>query len=366
LSENNASQQNPEDFSGTKLLEFVREVSGYADKEISRVSLIYKVAAFWISVIIAVGITFTFKDAADMRNFAQQQMSEQKKSMQEGVERQEKQMVDQRNLMKEEIERQQKLMRDTQETLFSKMKVNLSQQVVNLGQAVNKKVDEQFDKENITNLVTDKAQIRIDTIADPIITKKISKEIQPKINEAEKRIQLVKTELNTTRENIEKLNRTADYLSIVSLAQNDDKAAFEQLQKWAKDKTYPLQERAVRDLSAIMDNLDTGYLVVSSPPIAWGPGIDPSKLTIIDLEAKYESVSSANTRSDIAHYIGNRSDISKKDKLQFFVKMLQKEKSIRAYESMLGLFEKYSGQKFNRSDTKSIVEWWNQNKMKIR
>jgi len=366
LPENNASHQNPEEFSGTKLLEFVREVSGHADKEISRVSFMYKLAAFCLSLIIAGGIYFTYDNANQSRNFAREQMEDQRKSMQDALERQDKQMVEQRNLMKEEIERRQNLMRDTQETLFSQMKANLSQQVVNLGQAVNKKVDDQFDKDNITKLVTDTAQIRIDTIADPIITKKISKEIQPKVNNAEKRIQLVNTEINTTRENIEKLNRTFDYLSVVSLAQNDDKAAFEQLQKWANDKTYPLHDRAVRDLSAIMDKLDTGYLEVVGPPIPWGPGIEPSKLTMIDLEAKYESVKSAKTRSNIAHYIGDRSDISKKDKLQFFVKMLQKEKSISAYESLFGLFEKYSGQKFNRFDTKSIIEWWMQNNMKIR
>jgi hypothetical protein len=248
----------------------------------------------------------------------------------------------------------------------SALKSRLETGVGDVETRVKSRIDEEFNRDNIQGLVKEKAQERIDKVADPIIELKIDKKISPVIAAANKTLKAVEVDAAKMHDTVTQLELFNEFILTNTAAQNDDRAAFEQLRKWATDKSYPLSSRAQQSVAAIMDRFDVSFLTVEGPPIPWGTGVDPSKLRMIDLEAKYELVGSRQSRSDIAYYIEQRGDISKKDKLGFFVKMLIKEKSMAAYATLLKLFERESGQKFNHFDSKPVVEWWNRNRDTIK
>ncbi len=272
MSEDKVPQSNSEGLSGKNLLEFEREISGHAEREVSRVGMYYKLAAGCITLMVVVIGILTFKDAADFRKNTREDIKEQKE------------------LIKTDMERQEKQMQDRQQALFSEMQSHLSQQVgvLNqeverkvgvLGQKVEKKIDEQFKTEKISKLVTEKATERIDTIAIPIINDIMTNQIQPKIDEANKNIQTVKGEIAAARDTLQNMQNTATFLAVVTAAKNDDRDAFEQLWTWSNDKSYPLRAKAEQAVRAIISEERTDA-IVASYPYPFKTGVDPSRLSL--------------------------------------------------------------------------------------
>jgi hypothetical protein len=249
--------------------------------------------------------------------------------------------------------------------LKSGLQSDLENKIGDVTEKVQIRIDDQFKKENVESMVREKAQERIDKVADPIIESKIDKKISPVIEVANKTLKAVEDDAAKMHGTVTQLELFSEFSITSTAAQNDDRVAFEQLRRWSMDKSYPLSSRAQLAVSTITDRLDTAFLIAEGPPI-WDTGTDPAKLRLSDLEAKYESVSSHQAKTEIARYIEDREDISKKDKLEFFVKMLPKEQSTDAFDILFKLFERESGQKFKRFDTDSMLEWWNKNRENIR
>lgn len=337
---------------GGNLIGYLRTIIDRSNTEVDRVYKIYRILAGAVTTILIVGIGtvsyVSYNSVRDMRADLREEMSTfRTRTAQE--------MTDFKERTSEEFDLLKNHVKSEQEII-----------VADIGKKVNQRIGDEFNKDNIQALVNTKAAERIDKVADPVIESKIDKRISPVIAGANKTLKSVEVDAAKMHNTVAQLELFNEFIMTTTAAQNDDRAAFEQLRKWATDKSYPLSSRAQESLAAIMDRFDVVFLAASGPPIPWGAGVDPAKLTITDLETIYESASSRNTRSQIAYYIDQRADISKKDKLGFFFKMLIKEKSMDAYDALLRLFERQSGQKFNRFDTNSVVEWWNGNRDTIK
>lgn len=343
MPENKMPQPDSEGLSGTKLLEFLKEVSGHAEKEVSRVSGLYKIAAACVTVIVLSGIYSTFKDTAEFREKTHNDIKEQ------------------RQLIKEEMDHQERQMHDRQEFFFSQMQSSLSQQVTILSQKVEKKVDEEFRTENITKLVNDKAQGRIDLIADQLITDKIAKKIQPKIDEADKSLKLVKDEVQLAHDSVRKIQNTSEFLFVVSSAQNDDRQSFDKLKSWSDNPKFERNSDASQAWTNIVNEHDL-LLTLSPYDVPWSQGIDPLKLSFEALRNAYLSARPYEVRVGILQYIWTRKNISKKQKMSLMIEAMRNDKSLRVVMEASVMFQSESHQKIKRLLVDRMFDWWEKNK----
>src|SRR6185369_12707434 len=313
----NSAESN--DLSAVDLLKFVKEVSGHAEKEVSRVSMMYKLAATCLTLIVVFGIAFTFKDASEFRKYAREEISEQKK------------------LIKEDIEHQETRMRERQETLFAQMQLVLSGQVASMGNEVKNRVDEEFKTEKINKLVSSEAQKRIDTIADPIITDKISKRIQPTIDEVNKNVGQIKDDIVASRNNIDNLKQVSEFLNVVANAQNDDRKSFDKLDSWGSDPKFYRQNDAYQAHKNIIETYQS--IPDYNDRVSWVNNIDPSTLSFDLLKEEFPQVESVEQRAGLLQYIWNRKDFSKKQKMGLMIETMKNDKSLTVVCKASRLFQ---------------------------
>jgi len=335
----------PKELSAVDLLVFVKEVSGHAEKEISRVGMLYKIAAGCLTFIVVAGIAFTFKDASEFRKNAREEIAEQKK------------------LIKEDIGQQETRMRERQEALFSQMQLLLSSQVATLGKEVEHKVDEEFKTEKITKLVSDKAQTRIDTIADPIITDKISKKIQPTIDGVNKNVEQIKDDIETSRNKIYNLQQVSEFINVVTNAQNDDRKSFDQLASWGSDPTFYRQNDAYQAHKIIIENYQN--IPDYNNRVRWNNNIDPSTLSFSELKDEFSKVEFVEQRAGLLQYVWNRTDFSKKQKMGLMIEAMKNDKSLTVVCKASRLFQNEAMKNIKCLYTFLLIDWWDKNKNSI-
>lgn len=333
------------EMSAVDILAFVKEVSGHAEKEISRVAMLYKVVAGCLTLIVVAGIGFTFKDASEFRKNAREEIAEQKK------------------LIKDDIREQETRMRERQEALFSQMQLLLSSQVAALGKKVESKVDEEFKTENITKLVNDKAQARIDTIADPIITDKIAKKIQPTIDGVNKNVEQIKTDIETSRKKINNLEQVSEFVNVVTNAKNDDRKAFDQLGKWESDPTFYRQNDAYHARKMIIE--DYANTPDFNHSVRWNDNIDPSKLSFSVLRDDFYRMESIDQKTGLLQYIWDSKDFSKKQRMGLMIEAMKNDNSLTVVCKASRLFQNEAMKNIKCLYTFLLIDWWDKNKDSI-
>lgn len=245
--------------------------------------------------------------------------------------------------MKDEVEFMKRKASQDYTTLATDLKSSVEKKVLDVETKVNTRIDAEFNRDNIQGLVRDKAQERIDKVADIIIGRQIEKRITPKIDVVDNRIK----ELTTSME----------FTSVLSAANNDDRNAFEQLRIWSKDKSYPLRSKAEQSFRRILSEAQAGHLV-SEHPYPWKTGTDPSKLSMTELRTEFRSVVLTIDKKALMEYLAERTDITKKDKLSFLIDVLKTDQSLEVAEKAADLFNRLSGQQFDTMNTKLILEWY--------
>jgi predicted amino acid-binding ACT domain protein len=340
------------ELSGTELLSFIKEVSGHAEREVSRVSMMYKIVAGCLTLIVAVGIGFTYKDASEFRNNARDEV----KNIHDDI-------SEQKKLIKENMEHQEQQMRGRQETLFIEMQSHLSNNVASLGQEVKNKVAEQFKTDNINNLVHEKARERVDTIATPIINEKISKQLQPAIDEVGTNVVQIKKDIVDSRSTLQGLQKDAEFINIILSAQNDNRGSFDKLRKLAEDEKYYRRVDAYNAYTSIANAFD------QSPELEyhmhWRDGQDPAKLDISGIAERYKKTWLCDERAAILQYIWKRDNFSKKQKLEFMVGVMSNDPSLKVVVVASRQFMTESNQRYRPLPIDSMLEWWENNKEKM-
>ncbi|KPJ68698.1 MAG: hypothetical protein AMJ45_02040 [Syntrophobacter sp. DG_60] len=228
---------------------------------------------------------------------------------------------------------------------------------------VESQIDEEFKKENIRLLVQKKAEERIDDIADQLIEQKIEENISPKIETTESKLKAVDVELTKANQ---KLTALSEFTLTLMAAQNDDRLAFNQLISWVNDKSFAYRRLAgdaiVKIRTYYGGALSPGYINVD-----WEQkNIDPSKLTLSDLRKTYAELPSAY-HAYLVNYISKRTDIPRKDKMQFFIDVLKDEEegSLTATHYAGGFFAKEANLKWSPFVIKPLLEWWVKSKDSI-
>lgn len=292
------------------LLDNLQKIIDRSDKEVDRVYRVYRTLAGAVTLILGIGIAtigyVSYNSVKDMRIDLREEMSTIRA-------RTSQEMNDFKQRTSEEFILLKNHLKSEQEMI-----------VTNVGKKVNQRMEDEFNKENIQTLVNAKATERIDKIADSLIGQQIEIKIDPKIKVAEEKIKNVDQQVAKTAESIKELRSLTDFATVVIAAQNHDRAAFEQLKVWAEDKLFPYHEKSAQAFRKIMEDHQP---VFGRAPIdaTWREGIDPSKLTLQQLRMAYNEA--GNYKNSIIKYVWwQRTDIAKKERMQFLIDIIKSEK----------------------------------------
>lgn len=253
------------------------------------------------------------------------------------------------------------------------MRAHLDEQVAYVAKKVESRVDEEFKEENIQSLVQQKTQDRIDEVADIMINKQLTQIINPKLAEFDETLSLVKQELAMARSKLKELEsealmelrETSNFMMTVTAAQNEDRRAFNQLRKWAKDQGSPFRAKAYQAWQKIVDDHATPFFM-SGYTVPWKKDVDPAKLGINELRKSFKK-EPPYVRLALLEHIWKRNDFSKKEKMQFIVEVLRKDANLKVVEHAARYFMEVSGQKnIMPLLVNKLLDWWDENKDTIQ
>jgi len=320
-----------------------------SDKESDRLYRIYRILVGAITAITAVGIFMAgyvgYNSMKDMRSDLRDEFKTiTMKSAQE--------MNDFKQKISEELLLLKNHLKSEQEAI-----------VTDVGKKVNKRIEDEFNKDNIQTLVKSRAEERIDKIADSLIGQQIEKKITPKIEAANEKIINMDQKVAKATEKINNLSTETDFMTVFNSAQSNDRAAFEKLKIWSEDNDSPYRERASQAYRKIMEDHQLGLpLNPVDPP--WKPGIDPSQLTFHQLREIYDGA--GTHRPGVLKYVMQRKDITKKEKMQFLIDIIKSEQNLK--------FLEYAGQCFIGESKQNVykiaywehIKWWDEHKDEIK
>ncbi|MFZ2147777.1 MAG: hypothetical protein WAV28_11210 [Sedimentisphaerales bacterium] len=315
-----------------QVIDEYQKIINRADKEIERVHRTYYLVSKILGVIIVAGITavtfITWNTIADMRGD----------------------------------------LREETNTITSRF----NDEVDLVGRQVRSRIEEEFNKENIHDLVQTTAKERIDAVADVFISEKIDEKVIPLINVIVKQIEdannrLVALEDKFTNDLKVKQETFIEYLITVSAAENGDRKSYERLKTWGEDNTFMLSSQANVAYGKIR-SMHNSPIYRSGFNVPWKEGIDPSKLSLSDLKKNYENISASAPRLKLAliEYIWKREDIQKRNRMEFLIEVLKTDDSLDALEYAGRFFSEGAGVKFHPLASKEILDWWGKNKEKIK
>lgn len=199
------------------ILEYYNKIQAFAQIEIERVYKTFKTLIWTISLVFTVGVAVAAivigRSVADV---------------------------------KEKYER-------SVEGQFIEIQKNINNQIDSTRKIVNARIEDEFEKENITLLVEHTAKERVDKVADSIITKLVAQKIQPIENN------IAKLEKNTN----EKLERLLFDYYLLQI-DNDSRDAFTKILNYSLDNSYPFKKEAKakieEKLIELNKQLKIGYL----------------------------------------------------------------------------------------------------------
>lgn len=194
--------------------------------------------------------------------------------------------------------------------------------------------------------------------------KRISEDVQKKNEQADEKLKDIDEAVKQGKSAVAELQAYTAFNNTVLAAQNDSRIAFDQVKAWAKDKSYSFAQAAQQAWQTILDS-HASPMSEGGFTIPWNEGVDASKLSLQELRASY-AVAPAHIRLGLVEYIRNRKDISKQDKMQFFVDVIRTDKSLKVVEYAGRYFTQESKDKLKPLAIEQHIEWWEKNKDSIK
>lgn len=294
------------------------QITEHARKEISWVHTAYRFIAGAVTLIIAVGIYFTFKSASEFKDDI----------LQEG-------------------QRAQVVQKVEFDALEKKLRQDLQSSVDDMRKDVAKRIDAEFDAKQISELVQNKAKERIDAIADILIEKDIANQIAPiradfleqlsqskveirerveKLDADSKQTQKTEAELQATiaeaRQLLAKLDEQSVFVLTAIAAQFDDRKAYETLSKWSQDANYHLKDEAVKVKSAIQLSYYDPHNLKPFTLLSWDDANMPSTFGRLEIAYNWKAVPSTMAKAYV-DFVWGHTNLTRDDKLYFLRSVIE-------------------------------------------
>jgi hypothetical protein len=259
------------------------------------------------------------------------------------------------------------------------MRSDMKDNMADMSNRVNKRIDDEFNKESIQDLIRKKAEGRVDEVAGGIINDYIVTTLKPKLDTFQSKLSDFNARMISVEDQLDvkisatesrlkalesgalaELRQTSEYIMTVVAAQNDDRKAYDQLIKWQNDKGSPFHERAAQARAAILDEHAAPWSANYTVP--WRPEVDPSKLSFDQLKSELLRTPSKQNRIALIEFIWGRGDIPKKDKMGFLVEVMKSDPSLGVVEQAGRSFLLESKQRIKPLVTDQMIDWWEKHK----
>lgn len=194
----------------------------------------------------------------------------------------------------------------------------------------------------------------------------VAKDMNNMKSEADKKLKGIDDTLQKASRTVSELKLISEFATTVLDAQNDNRKAFDRLSKWSGDSSNPFSSRARDAWMTIYRSHSLPYYVSSKIGL-WKAEFDQSKLTINDFRKIYhESIKTADLKPSFIEYIWNRNDISKRDKMQFLIEIIESDESLRAVEYAGRIFTQGAGLNASPLQVDLMLKWWQENKNTVK
>jgi hypothetical protein len=160
------------------------------------------------------------------------------------------------------------------------------------------------------------------------------------------------------------LSELIEFNTVATEARNDNREAFDQLEVWSDDKTYPFRDLASRAWLTILNEHALPYHL-SGFTIPWDEGFDPSTLDIVGLRKQYASCP-RHLKLGFIEYVAKRNDIPKKERMQFFIDVMKDDQYLKAVEYAGRYFDKEAQLNLKPLAVEAFVKWWEESKDSIQ
>jgi len=181
--------------------------------------------------------------------------------------------------------------------------------------------------------------------------------LRAKTTEVDSKVAQIDTALASARMKLEEIDRSAAFTSAVLAALSDDRRAYDQLEHWGTDPSYPLHDRALAAWQMVMDS-HASVFVMEPAPVPWKEGVDPAKLTFDELRQTYEHAP-AWLKPSILNYIWTREDIPKRDRLQFMADVMTNDASLKGVDEAGRLLSSALKANLKPLAIKALLDRWN-------
>lgn len=158
---------------------------------------------------------------------------------------------------------------------------------------------------------------------------------------------------------LDRLKLAADFTMIIMDAQNDNRAAFDKLKQISENKENPFSIQAEMAWHSIYESHTKPYFTPED--LTFREGVDPSMLTLLDIEREYNSAPIQIKPSLLGH-ISGRQDFRIAEKLQFFIDVIKSDQSLKAIEHAGRYFTSETKLNVRPLDLEYIVGWWDKHR----
>jgi hypothetical protein len=197
-------------------------------------------------------------------------------------------------------------------------------------------------------------------VRQAVEAQKMSNELALKNELVEKKIINVDETLEKANRALTELHQISEFITTVVAALNDDRKAFDQLRVWADNKSHLFSSRAQHVWDTIVAE-HSKPLAYGGFAMPWRAGLDPSKLTLVEIKQTYDS-SPTSLKPPLLEYVWKRKDIPRRDKMQFFAEVIENDPSLTAVEYAGRYFTEQAGLKIKPLAVDDLLKWWRDNK----
>lgn len=221
-------------------------------------------------------------------------------------------------------------------------------------------VAKQFEEPRIQQLTREAASERASILLEQQIQPEVEKfkqDIVEKTNEANEKTGSLEESLAKATSALRRLESINDFAATVVAAQNDDRVAFDQLEKWANDPNNEFHGQAMGAWMAILEANSGGPFFIPTGEFPWKEGYDPSQLSLNELRRQYHELPTL-LRPSLINYMWKREDLSKLDRLDFMMEVMKSDPSLKAVRYAGYYFNKGTRQQIKPLAVSYLSQWW--------
>lgn len=246
-----------------------------------------------------------------------------------------------------------------------------------LKQQISMRLDAEFNEPNLKATVRESAQAEANVIIREQVAPAVAKfreDVNNFTAQAASETERLESEFTrfvakmaeTTQvhsEILEKLTFLNVYTQTVINAEAGYRKAYDQLRSWANDKSFLLTEQALQVYKKITSIHNPAAYKHKWPISSWFGDGDPSTLNLPELVSYYQKQTPLSFRKvAVIDYIYFRKDLPKVGKMQFFIKVIEKDDSLDAVEFAGRYFRTLAGLKLHPLAVDDYLKWWAENK----